>query len=447
MVNHQTRKETDLIFSDFRFGTGAKESDFVRGALRRVRCRPDHDATVGESLMSRQHARLPVVAALLVSATIGVDAQEVELSGYVAGEVRTFFQTPQFADQLRHLQVSLLVEPELSITGEDGRHEFRLTPFARLDGSDDERTHVDLLKAFWRGVFGDVELLVGANVVFWGVTESRHLVNIINQTDFREDIDEEDKLGQPMVNLEWQQPWGRLNGFVLIGFREQPFVGADGRLRFPLLVAEKALFPDGERAADYAVRYSHFIGDFDIGVHLFHGTGRDPSLVFSSDATELIPRYRTITQVGLDLQYTRDAWLWKLEAISRAGEGRAFGAFVGGFEHTRYQILGSAADLGFLGEYLYDGRDADAPPTAFENDGFLGARLALNDTQDTTVLAGAVVDLEDGTVAARVEAERRLTDRLRLEVESRLFSNTDPGNLLHAFRRDSFVAARLSLFF
>ena len=37
MVNHQTRKETDLIFSDFRFRTGAKESDFVRGALRRVR--------------------------------------------------------------------------------------------------------------------------------------------------------------------------------------------------------------------------------------------------------------------------------------------------------------------------------------------------------------------------------------------------------------------------
>ena len=371
--------------------------------------------------MSRQHARLPVVAALLVSATIGVDAQEVELSGYVAGELRAFFQTPQFADQLRHLQLSLLVEPELSITGEDGRHEFRLTPFARLDGSDDERTHVDLREAFWRGVFDDVELLVGADVVFWGVTESRHLVNIINQTDFREDIDEEDKLGQPMVNIEWQQPWGRLSGLALIGFREQPFVGADGRLRFPLLVAEEALFPDGERYADYAVRYSHFIGDFDVGVHLFHGTGRDPALVVSEDGSELIPLYRTITQVGLDLQYTRDAWLWKLEAIRRAGEGRAFGAFVGGFEYTRYQILGSAADFGFLGEYLYDGRDADAPPTAFENDGFFGARLALNDTQDTTMLAGAVVDLEDGTVAARVEAERRLTDRLRLEVESRLF--------------------------
>ncbi len=37
MVNHQTRKETNLIFSDYRFGLGLKDSDFVRGALRRIR--------------------------------------------------------------------------------------------------------------------------------------------------------------------------------------------------------------------------------------------------------------------------------------------------------------------------------------------------------------------------------------------------------------------------
>ena len=44
-------------------------------------------------------------------------------------------------------------------------------------------------------------LLVGAAKVFWGTAESRHLVDIINQTDAVEDIDEEDKLGQPMVKV------------------------------------------------------------------------------------------------------------------------------------------------------------------------------------------------------------------------------------------------------
>ena len=389
--------------------------------------------------------RLVIVLSLLLAAPSA--AQELEVRGFVAGELRGFFESPQFPGQLDHWQPSVLVEPELRFRTDDGRHEITVTPFARLDGVDDDRSHVDLREAYWRGVFGDWELLVGSNTVFWGVTESRHLVDVINQIDFLEDVDEEDKLGQPMINLEWQQPWGRLAGFVLLGFRERPFPGREGRLRFPLEIRDDARYPDGRRNVDLAVRYSHFIGDFDVGGHLFHGTGREPSFEVSRDRQALVPVYRTITQAGLDLQYTRDAWLWKLEGIVRRGHGDVFAAMVGGVEYTRYQIFDSAADLGVLAEYLYDGRDGTAPPTAFDNDGFIGTRLALNDTQDTVLLAGVVVDLEDGALAARVEAERRLTDRLTLEVESRLFGNVAPASLLEVFSHDSFLMTRLSVYF
>ena len=301
-------------------------------------------------------------------------------------------------------------------------HEFRVTPFARLDAGDDNRTHVDLREAFWRGVFGEWEVLVGANVVFWGVTESRHLVDIVNQTDFREDVDQEDKLGQPMLSVAWQRAWGRLTGLVLVGFREQPFPGPDGRPRLPLPVdTGAARFPEGRQDTDVALRYSHVVGDVDIGVYAFHGTSREPAFVVNEDDTALLPVYRTVAHVGLDVQFTRDAWLWKLEAIARRGEGDPFGAIVGGVEHTRFQVFGSAADVGFLAEYLYDERDVTAPPTAFDNDGFLGARLAVNDTQDSTLLVGAVI--------------------------GRLFGNVSPDNLLHAFSNDSFVAVRLNVFF
>ena len=37
MVNHQTGKQTALVYSEYRFRTGLKDSDFVRGALRRER--------------------------------------------------------------------------------------------------------------------------------------------------------------------------------------------------------------------------------------------------------------------------------------------------------------------------------------------------------------------------------------------------------------------------
>jgi len=48
-------------------------------------------------------------------------------------------------------------------------------------------------------------LLVGINSVFWRVVESNHLVDILNQTDLIEDIDGEEKLGQPMISLSTQQ--------------------------------------------------------------------------------------------------------------------------------------------------------------------------------------------------------------------------------------------------
>ncbi len=37
MVNHQTNKSTDLIWSDYRFGTGLTERDFDRNSLKRAR--------------------------------------------------------------------------------------------------------------------------------------------------------------------------------------------------------------------------------------------------------------------------------------------------------------------------------------------------------------------------------------------------------------------------
>ena len=59
--------------------------------------------------------------------------------------------------------------------------------------------------------------------------------------------------------------------------------------------------------------------------------------------------YDLITQAGLDLQYTLDAWLWKFESIVHEGHGSTFGAMVGGFEYTIFQIADT--DDGLLMKY------------------------------------------------------------------------------------------------
>ena len=374
----------------------------------------------------------------------------VRISGFVGTEARWFPETPAHAGQYSGAEASLLINPEFRWRSSDRKHRLTFVPFARLAGRDAERTHADIREAYHLYLGREVEILTGFNKVFWGVTESRHLVDIINQTDLIEDTDEEDKLGQPMINITTQQDWGRVGLFILPGFRERTFPGATGRPRAGKPVDEGAAEYEadlGQANVDLALRYTHVIGDVDLGFSVFRGTARDPRLVDTGRGT-LAPYYDTITQGGLDLQYTRDAWLWKFEGIAREGQGESFLATVFGFEYTLYQIAGTDADLGLLAEYQYDGRDpADGAGVLADDDLFLGTRLALNDIQDTQALAGVVIDREDGTLFFSVEAERRIGSNWKAEVEARILTNVDSANGAHPFRRDTFLNFRLSRYF
>lgn len=393
-----------------------------------------------------------ILTAALVFVTPAA-AGELEISSDIGLEVRTFFEDPVFPEQFETFQPSLILNTEIFYESEDRRHQFVVQPFVRLDSQDDERTHVDLREAYYRYAGDEFDLLLGVSKVFWGVTESRHLVDIINQTDGVEDIDEEDKLGQPMVKLSLLKDWGQLDLFMLPYFRERNFPGVEGRLRTPLIVdTDTAIYEDDdeENHVDVAARYSNFFGSWDVGVSVFHGTSREPRFVPGGTIADprFIPAYDQITQAGLDIQYTKDAWLWKFEGIVREGQGDTFTAAVAGLEYTFFGVSESGADLGVLVEYLYDDRDEiEAPITPQDNDLFYGARYALNDIQDTSILAGAISDVEDGSTSGLVEAERRLGENWKGELEARFFLNVDDQNLLNFFEQDSHLTLRLTRYF
>ncbi|WP_227010548.1 hypothetical protein, partial [Pelagibius marinus] len=78
---------------------------------------------------------------------------------------------------------------------------------------------------------------------------------------------------------------------------------------------------------------------------------------------------------------------------------------------------------------------------------FLGTRLTLNDVEDTTLLAGVILDLDQEERVFSVEFERRLNDRLSLEIEGQIYDNIDENDLLNGFAHDSFIEIRLSWYF
>ncbi len=350
-----------------------------------------------------------------------------EFSGEIGVELRGFPRSPLLNGQ-HDSNFSAYAMPEFYLDWDDGYHSLTITPFARFDAGDAERTHVDLREFYFLKADRNWEVRIGLVKVFWGVTESQHLVDVINQTDLVEGPDGEQKLGQPMVQYTWIPQWGTVDVFLLPWFRERTFPGEDGRLRFPFLVDDDA--SRFNRRLDLAVRWSHAINVFDIGLSHFWGTSREPrfSIGFppNDGAPFLIPNYESIHQTGLDLQATVGGWLWKAEAISRSGQGDRFYALTGGFEYTFGNVRDTGIDIGVLAEYHYDSRDAvdfaalqarlfDGEETIrnarlavslFDNDTFIGTRLAFNDVQSTAILAGAVLDNNTGTTSLFLESNQ-----------------------------------------
>ena len=292
----------------------------------------------------------------------------------------------------------------------------------------------------------------GVDRVFWGVTESRHLVNIINQIDLVEHPYKEPTLGQPMAHLTWSGDWGAAEIFGLTCHRARTFPGRSGRLRFPLIVDNERVSYESDARQwhlDLAARYSRSFGTLDVGMSVFDGTSRDPFPLPDGDRNgepALVPYYEQIRQFGLDAQLTAGSWLFKLEAIRRSGARNRLGgeedyvASAFGGEYTFYSILGSAVDLSLLSEWNYDGRGRNAT-NIFQNDLFLAARFAFNDVQSTEILTSIMEDLDTTTRVLTFELNRCISDQWSLAWRQSPFSA--PTKWIFPMRRDSFIELNL----
>jgi len=409
--------------------------------------------------------RLPAIIALLLP-TLTVQAGE--WSGYVAGEFLGFIEDPQFSSQYS-TYASIAAEPEYLQEWNQGADIFTFTPYVMVDNHDYRRTHADIRELSWIHAADSWELTTGISKVFWGVTEAVHLVDVINQTDLVVNEDGEDKLGQPMVNLSLIRDWGVVDMFVLPGFRERTFPSKKGRPRFGIPIdTDKAFYESGaeDLHTDLAVRWSHYFGAVDIGIAHFHGTTREPRFIIQPTAvnpvtleiSKINPLYEIVDQTSIDLQAIYGSWLWKLEAISRSGQGDRVNSVAGGYEYTFVGINDTRMDIGVITEYLYDSRgDSISQSKAltgepfftspFQNDLVLGARLTLNDAQSSELLASVTIDLDGGGQGYNIEANRRFGNNWKLSLEARGLANIPEDNNAASFEDDTRMRVELARYF
>ena len=137
---------------------------------------------------------LAAIIVVILSGIPSVYAENFERSISIGIELRGFTETSRFDKKSNSIQSSAFIKPELKWRSNNRQHRISAIGFGRVDGQNNERNHFDIREMYWSFSKGKLTTTIGINKFFWGVTESIHLVDVINQTDLVEDIDQEDKL-------------------------------------------------------------------------------------------------------------------------------------------------------------------------------------------------------------------------------------------------------------
>ena len=372
-----------------------------------------------------------------------------ELQQTLSVEGRIFAQSSLFKSQHKSL-LSLAYQAELYHEWDDATQSFTFTPFLRIENADEERQHFDIRELKWIKSGNGWEFRIGIDKAFWGVAESIHLVDIINQTDLVENLDGEQKLGQPLIKLSTEQSWGTFDVFIMPWFRERIFPGKKGRFRTIKVIDQTDAEYEAsnkQKHTDLALRWSHSLGDWDLALSHFYGTSRDPLFLFDSATDRLTPFYPLINQTGLEIQATIDEWLLKFEGIHRIGQDKhAYSSGVAGFEYSLYNAFGTDGDLGIISELILDDRGRNAS-TPFNKEIFIGLRWAANNTIGTELLTGFIQDLDAKSTVFNFELAQRLNDNIKFSVQIRAWANVDKKDLQYAFNRDDYIELKLEAFF
>ena len=115
-------------------------------------------------------------------------------------------------------------------------------------------------------------------------------------------------------------------------------------------------------------------------------------------------------------------------------------------EYTFGGVFDSDADISLLGEWSYDERGRRSP-NRYQNDVFFAARFALNDVENTELIASVIADMDYSTYLLGFEAGRDLSDSWTATAEAAVMLEVDEKDVIHDTRRDGYFVLNLTYSF
>ena len=319
---------------------------------------------------------------------------------------------------------------------------------ARGDQKDSGRRITEARQAYVRTPLAGFDFFLGNRQEFWGKTESKNVVDVINQSDASANEGKSAKLGAPSISAERYLDIGDLQLWYISGFREKTFNDSDAHPSggLPLNSADYAR-NNAKTADDYAARLSSFAGNWDLAGSVFYGTARNPILTVADDGSALNPYYALQKSIGLEAQYTGDVTLLKWESLhgtqSSLYGNHDFSAAVAGIEYTFYGPFDSIWDIGLIGEIQHD----DRPQAAANQFGVAGIRMIFNDIADSNMLFLASTDRKADQSFISFEASRRINNYSSVKLNSQFYNARSSTASFSTLSDDDAVTLTLNMFF
>jgi len=384
--------------------------------------------------MKKGHASVLLVFLML---TLYSTANGATFKGEVEGRYEYYAEAPLFSEQSDG-QSQYALATTLDYNGQINRNtDINVSVFGRYHPAANKSGRGDVRELALSYYASQLEMSGGMLMERWGVLEAFSPVDILNPRDRVEDFQGDIKQGIPGGRISW----------LLDNLSE----GKD-RFRNSAFAYSDAEFEKGQNTLSSAVRVSQMLASLEFAVSYYKGHARSPYFTPNLEEVGVItlqPNYARIEQAGFELLWIKGQLLAKLESVYRSTDDENFTGLGIGLEREFPRIGSSKNALTLYGEYYYDGRKSgsSSPITPFQNDIFLGLRLAVNDLNSTEYELRLTRDLDYDSTFWDLRAKTRIKHQWFVEANLYKFSHVDNDPALKSFASDSRLGLSVMLGF
>lgn len=341
---------------------------------------------------------------------------DVTVSGSITSGLRFHTQNSTFAgqkDSAGEVRADVQFRFDLS---DAVKARVGLLAFGRSDG---QIVDVDVQEATIQYQTGPWRLDVGQGNFTNGQSLGFSVYDVINTRDYRRDISDPDKLGQPFVGIGFSAGSWDLRALALYG-HTQPGTANDTRSRFRLVApvnTAAAVYDSGagENNWGYSLSATNRGSFADFEAFYFNGASRVPYLAFDAASGEFTPSYPKTELAALGMQKAFDTWLLSMEAGVEVVAGQSSAIY--SISAEKQFFLGNT-ELTLIGQLTRQRgmlvRTSDEKP---RTSAMLGGSLMFDTLYPSSLDVTLTVDTDSGDLAAgSVTYVRGLSDTLELSV-------------------------------